>query len=323
MVKRGGATVLVIAAWACVPVHLFAQDPRVSITPRETFVKTIRERANIRVDADLVLVPVLVTDHSNQLIDGLDKKQFRLFDDNVEQEIRHFSSEDAPVSSVIVFDTSRSMKDDLDSARDAVSEFLKASNPEDEFALVQFSDRARVAVHLTPLTGEISNRLAFFQAKGTTALLDAIWMALDELKHARYSRKALFIISDGGDNHSRYSQREILKRAQEADVQIYSIGIISRYGPLMPEEANGPFLLDAIARSTGGQLIRIGNRAILPEVASRIAAAMRNQYVLGYSPSNPKRDGKNHRIKVQFVTTKGEPKFHVSFRSSYRSSPSL
>jgi Ca-activated chloride channel family protein len=263
----------------------------------------------------------VVTDNDDNLITGLSKGKFKVYEDNVEQEIRHFVSEDLPVSAALVLDSSGSMKDKLEKAKIAVLDFLRTSNPEDEYALIQFNDRARIAERLTQDTGEILNQLEFIQPHGRTALLDAIGLAIDELKHAHYARKAIFIISDGGDNHSRANERQIKKRAQEAGIQVYSIGILAPADRalLTPEEVNGPRLLQSIASVTGGSLFAVYDPNDLPDIANKIGMALRNQYVLAYSPAQPKRDGKYHRIKVRLEWAKGEPKLHVTFRASYLS----
>jgi Ca-activated chloride channel family protein len=297
-----------------------AQDARVSITPGEPRLEFAKDSGGrIRVDTDLVLVPVLVTDADDHLVTGLDRSNFKIFDDNVEQEIRHFSIEDAPVSVGLLFDISGSMAEKMVKARMAASEFLKASNPDDELALIAFNDRARLLTPFTNEFGEIENRIGHLEARGRTALLDAVGLALNEMKHAHNTRKALLIISDGGDNCSRHHEREIRRRVREADVQIYSIGILDSflYRSRTLEEADGPRLLNEIATQTGGRLFEIDDPNDLPEVASRIGRALRNQYVLGYSPSQLKRDGKYHRITVTLAPPEGSPKMRASFRSSY------
>src|ERR1700722_6357790 len=272
-----------------------AQQPaaNVAITPRvrgkgpepQT---VIDRRSNIRVDTTLVLIPVAVTDPMTRFVTGLDKENFKLLENNVEQEISQFSSEDAPLSVGIVFDTSGSMGSKLNKSREAVKQFLKTANPEDEFFLVQFSDRPEIVVPFTPDSEEILNRLTFTQAKGRTALLDGVYTAMNKKKKARNPRKAILIISDGGDNSSRYTESEVKNFVREADVQIYAIGI---YEPIAsrgrtPEEMTGPALLGELTDQTGGRHFEINNLAELPDVAAKIGIELRNQYVLGYSPKN-------------------------------------
>ncbi len=206
-------------------------DPKVSITPRsrtpaaDPNESITDRRSDIRVDTTLVLIPVSVTDPMSRFVTGLDKENFKLSEDKVDQEITQFSSEDAPLSVGIVFDTSGSMGAKLQRSRQAVTQFMKTANPQDEFFLVEFNDRPELVLTFTPDTEEIQNRLTFTQAKGRTALLDGVYMAMNQMKKAHNPRKAILIISDGGDNSSRYTETEVKNAVREADVQIYAIGI--------------------------------------------------------------------------------------------------
>jgi VWFA-related protein len=274
---------------------------------------------HIRVDADLVLIPVVVTDRDNHLITGLERAHFRLWEDKVEQVITHFAAEDAPVSIALVFDSSGSMGDKLRKSRAAVTEFLKTANPEDEFSLIQFSDEAQVLQTLTSRSEDIQNRLRSIEARGRTALLDGILMAMDELKNAKHSRKAILILSDGGDNASRFTVRDLINRVREADVQIYSIGIMEPLGRRFrsPEEMAGAALLQEIAQQSGGRLFEVDDINGLPGIAGNIGMALRNQYVLGYVPATQKRDGKYHRVQVKVEPPNGQTRLRTTFRSGY------
>jgi len=266
-----------------------------------------------------VLIPVTVTDNLNRFVTGLDKEHFKLYEDKVEQTITHFASEDAPISVGLVFDCSGSMGDKLKKSREAVAQLLKTANPEDEFFLVEFNDRAELVVSLTKRSEEIQNRLAFTQSKGRTALLDAIVLSMNEMRKAHNPRKALVIISDGGDNSSRYTVSEVKNRVREVDVQIYAIGILELFGERRrtPEEFAGPGLLNDIGEQTGGRLFEVGNLNELPDVASKIGEALRNQYVLGYAPSVVRRDGKYHRVRLKLVKPKGWPSLRAYWRLGY------
>jgi len=226
--------------------------------------------------------------------------KFKVYDDRVMQSITHFVSEDAPVSIVVVFDASRSMGPKLKNAREAVAELLRASNPADEFALIQFNDHVQRLGEFTDSSGEMLNRLAFIQAKGQTALLDAIYLALDTMRRARHQRKAIVVISDGGDNCSRYSVLETRQMVREADAQIFAIGIFDPPGSRQhtPEESDGPQLLSSIAEETGGRMFPARTPEELRDVAGRIGTTLRNEYLIGYSPSAMERNGKYHRVTV-------------------------
>jgi Ca-activated chloride channel family protein len=290
-----------------------AADPNESITDR---------RADIRVDTTLVLIPVSVTDPASRFVTGLDRENFKLYEDKVEQEVSQFSSEDAPLSVGIVFDTSGSMGAKLQRSRQAVAQFMKTANPQDEFFLVEFNDRPELVQGFTTQTEEIQNRLTFTQAKGRTALLDGVYMAMNLMKKAHNPRKAILIISDGGDNSSRYTETEVKNAVREADVQIYAIGIfepVASRGRTM-EEMNGPGMLAEMAEQTGGRHFAVDNLAELPDVAAKIGIELRNQYLLGYSPKNATRDGKYRRVLVKLVKTTGLPPLKAMFRTGYYAS---
>jgi Ca-activated chloride channel homolog len=272
-----------------------------------------------RSEVAVVLVNVTVTDPMSRLVTGLEKEHFRVFEDKEEQTIVHFGAEDAPISLGVIFDTSGSMGPKLMKSRQAVTQFFKTANPEDEFFLIQFNDRPQVVVEFTRRLEEIQNRLTFTQSKGRTALLDAIYLGLNEMKQAKNPKKALLIISDGGDNSSRYTERDIKNLVKEADVQIYAIGIfepMSNRGRT-PEELSGPTLLGEVAEQTGGRAFPVENLNELPDIAAKIGIELRNQYVLGYTPSNQSKDGKWRRIQVRLNQPKGMPPLRAFWKLGY------
>ena len=270
----------------------------------------------LKVDVDLVLVPVTITDPMNRLVTGLDKENFELFEGNAAQEIRTFSSEDAPVSLGVIFDSSGSMTSKMERAKEAVVEFFKTANPQDEFFLITFSDEPEVITDFTSSVDEIQNKLVFAVPRHRTALLDAIYMGITKMRQAKYPKKALLIISDGGDNHSRYTENEIKSLVKEADVMIYAIGIYDRYASAI-EERLGPQLLSDITELTGGRAFTIDNPNDLADVATKIGVELRNQYVLGYRPSKVAHDGKWRKIKVKLLPPKGLPPLRVYARTGY------
>jgi len=299
-------------------------DPKINIEPRvrpkqQATDPAEKRQANIRIDTTLVLINVTVTDPMNRFVTGLDKEHFRLFEDKKEQILSQFSSEDAPLSVGLVFDASGSMGNKLAKSRQAAAELFKTANPEDEFFLVQFNDKPELVVPFTSSTEEIQNRLTFTQAKGRTALLDGVYLAMNQMKKAHNPRKAVIILSDGGDNSSRYTESEIKNLVREADVQIYAIGI---FEPIAgrgrtAEELNGPGLLADIAESTGGRHFAVENLSELPDVAAKIGIELRNQYVLGYTPSNQTKDGKYRKVQVKLQQPRGLPPLKAFYRLGY------
>jgi len=270
----------------------------------------------LKVDVDLVLVPVTITDPMNRLVTGLEKENFQLFEGSSAQDIRTFSSEDAPVSLGVIFDSSGSMSSKMDRAKEAVVEFFKTANPQDEFFMITFSDEPEEVSDFTSSVDEIQNKLVFAVPRHRTALLDAIYMGVNKMRQAKYAKKALLIISDGGDNHSRYTENEIKSVVKEADVMIYAIGIYDRYASAI-EERLGPELLSDITELTGGRAFTIDNPNDLGDVATKIGVELRNQYVLGYRPNKVVHDGKWRKIKVKLLPPKGLPPLRVYARTGY------
>lgn len=311
----GGIVGLAAAAWA--------QEARPKIVPRPKpsaeAPESDRITPNIRIDTNLVLIPVTVTTPLNQFVTGMEKENFRVLEDKVEQEIAYFASFDAPLSIGLVFDASGSMGSKLTKSRQAAAQFFKTANPEDEFFLIQFNDRPQMVVPFTQNTEDIQSRLTFTQAKGRTALLDGIYQALQHLKKGRNPRKALLIISDGGDNSSRYTENEVRNLLKEADAQMYAIGIFEPMGARgrTAEELSGPGLLSELAEMTGGRHFPVDNLNELPDIAAKIGIELRNQYVLGYTSKNLNRDGKYRRVTVKLNQPRGLPPLRALHRQGY------
>ena len=270
----------------------------------------------VKVDVSLVLVPVTITDPLNRLVTGLDRDNFQIYEDQSQQELKSFSSEDAPVSLGVIFDLSGSMTSKIERAREAVVEFFKTANPQDEFFMIAFADKPEEVSDFTSSVEDIQGKLVYTVPKGRTALLDAIYLGVSKMRQAKYPKKALLIISDGGDNHSRYTESEIKSVVKEADVMIYAIGIYDHY-MATTEEMLGPELLSDIAELTGGRAFTIDNPNDLADVATKIGIELRNQYVLGYRPTNPGHNGKWRKIKVKLVPPKGLPPLRVYAKTGY------
>lgn len=270
----------------------------------------------LRVDVDLVLIPVTITDPMNRLVTGLEKDNFILLDNGERQAIQHFSSEDAPISLGVIFDMSGSMTNKIDKAREAVVEFFKTANPQDEFFLIAFNDKPVLISDFTSSVEQVQSQLMYTVPRGRTALLDAIYLGIAKMRQARHQRKALLIISDGGDNRSRYTENEIKSMVKEADVQIYAIGLFDQ-NPRSDEERYGPQLLSEVTDVTGGRTFTVDNPNELSDVATKIAVQLRNQYVLGYRPSKPSRDGKWRKVRVKLNAPRGLPPLTVYAKTGY------
>jgi len=319
---------LAVAVLACSPCWAFQEsgaDSAVSILPRlRPSVSTgqnILPKADIRVDTALVLVPAQVTNVFGTPITDLRKQDFKVFEDGVEQPITNFSFEDAPLSIGLLFDISGSMRNKIKKSTEAAAAFFKTSNREDEFFLIEFGDRPKLTVPFTSDPDEVYDRIAHTKPFGRTSLLDAIHMAMVEMKHARNLRKALVIVSDGGDNRSRHTEREIKNAMLESDVQVYAMGIFDPGDTpkQSAEEQRGPRLLEELADQSGGREYPVTSLDDLPSISARIGNQLRNQYLLGYSPANPERDGKYRIIKLTVTPPSEIPDMRVYYRHGYYS----
>jgi len=279
----------------------------------------IKKGKVIRSEVNLALVSVNVVDLYDRMVVGLSQGDFRVYEDGVEQEIITFSSEDVPLSLGVVLDLSGSMTNKIDKVREAIMEFLKAANIHDEFCLIGFNSEPELMSGFTNDEEYIQRRILHAAPEGRTAFLDAIYLALGYMRNSKYKRRALLIFSDGGDNHSRHSKSEIKELVKEADVQLYAIGF---YNPLgypykTIEEIHGPSLLEEITEMTGGAVAPGKNLDDLPTIASKIGSELRNQYVLGYTPSNHDYDGGWRKIKVKLHPPRGAPPLHVHAKTGY------
>ena len=278
-------------------------------------------QVDIRVGTTLVVIPVTVTDAQNRFVLGLEKKDFTLLEDGTEQKITQFAGENAPISAGLLVDVSGSMGAKADLSKEAVTQFLKTMDRQDEAALIEFGDKAEVVTKFTNHADDIERKLSGVEPQGLTALLDAVSLGLQEMKSAKNARKALLIISDGGDNHSRYTTAEIKELVRQADVQVYSMGVFDLY-PLLAlsaAEVSGPKLLKQLSEQTGGRAFSASSAAELPAIAGRIGIELRNQYVLAYVPSNHNKDGKFRRVEVKVAPQHGVPALKARWRLGYYS----
>jgi Ca-activated chloride channel homolog len=296
--KRGLAGVAVLLIVACMCASSAAQESTKKPSgdsPSKT----------LKIDVDLVVVTATVTTDKNQYLTGLESKNFQLWEDKVEQEISYFSTEDVPMSVGIIFDTSGSMKDKLETARNAYSTFLRGGNKSDEYFLVEFSDRPRVASNFTTDITRLQNKLMFEQAKGMTALYDAVYLGLDTLKEANNPKKALLLITDGEDNRSRYHFSDVKEFVKEKDVQIYSIGIVDDWNSQLGAGRTGRALLEELSELTGGRSFFPSSVNELEDICEKIAVELKNQYVVGYHSTNKAKDGKWRKLRVKVTPPKG------------------
>ena len=297
----------------------FGQSHIANDVKHDTPGQVVKQGQSVHLDVELALVTVTVADPYNRSVTGLEPDNFRIFEDNIEQEVVNFSSEDVPISIGLILDLSGSMANKLGKAKQAASQFFKTANPLDEFFLVGFNDRAELLSTFTSNLEDLQGRMLSASAKGRTALLDAIYLGLSQMRGAQYGKRALLIISDGGDNNSRYNEKDIKRLVREADTQLYSIGIFDafEYRSRTPEELNGPSLLSEMTELTGGRSFIVENLSDLPDIASKIGAELRNQYILGYHPSNKAHDARWRKVKVKLRTPKGLPPLTAYAKTGY------
>jgi len=272
--------------------------------------------SSVRVGVDLVLVPVTVVDAKNQPVTNLEEDNFVIYEDEKQQAIRYFSKDDQPISVGLILDLSSSMSSKIGRERAAVSEFLKSANSQDDYFVIGVSSRPRIVSDSTKSADRIEAKLALETPQGTTALLDAVYLALSKMRSAQYERRALLIISDGGDNNSRYRLKQIKELAEEADVQIYAIGLFDTalFKPF--EELMGKKWLEEITDATGGRTLVLDNLDRLSEAAASISWELRNQYQIAYRPEKPGQRKRKRVIKVKVVPSRN-PALHLAYKKSY------
>lgn len=300
-VKMAAASVALVATCAAQPLLRQTEQDRAAI---------------IRTDANLVLVPVTVIDEHGTAVPNLAASNFVLKEEKNAQTVLSVSRENTPISLGIVFDLSGSMSAKMEKARAAVHEFLKNIEPDDEMFLVTFADRPELRVSFTEDSTAIEGALLFAKPSGSTALYDAVALAIAQMHRANNRRRVLFLVSDGGDNHSRLTERELRRQIEEEDVQIHAIGIHDNSDRMA--EARGPWILEDLAKMTGGQHHMVANIGELPELAAKMSAALHEFYVLGYRPNPPGLAGTYRRINVQLVRGANQPRIWVYARRGYR-----
>jgi Ca-activated chloride channel family protein len=279
---------------------------------------------NIRSHSDLVLINASVTDSRGSPVTDLDVSRFHVFEDGKEQDIKSCSSEDAPISIGLLLDTSGSMGDKVNLMKEAAIRFVRAANPADEYFLIEFQSRPQPALSFTPDTDQLLEAIGRLQISGSTDLFDAVYTAVNEMRYAAYPRKALLIVSDGMNNHSRHTERETKRLVSEVDFPIYTIDLWrpQRDGNRWAIQRRDRGVLESLSAPTGGRNYDIRNPKRLAPITELISLEIRHQYVLGYAPTNKNSDGKYHKVRVKIDASPGE-RFTISNRAGYYFSDSL
>jgi Ca-activated chloride channel homolog len=290
--------------------------------PLATLLATVSLAASpdqFHANANVVLINATVLDGHDRPVRGLTRHEFRVYQEKSEQRIAYFSEEEVPLSLAVIFDVSGSMDGKLAAMRTAVDAVLRGANVGDEFALITFADSPQIAMGWSENPDEIQNRLLQASAHGETSLLDALRTGLAHMKKARNARRAMIVFSDGGDNHSRSTEREIDRALEESGVQIYAIDGADSLASLSrsPEVFDGPDLLDRICDHAGGRYFQADGKREFQRAAEQIARELRSQYLIGYVPEGAN-DGRFHHVRVQVQRDAGTPKVTVFWRKGYR-----
>ena len=291
--------------------------PTPTPTPPPTI--TDRDEAPLKVQTDLVTLTLTVHDDWGRYVSGLTKKHFSVFENGVEQEMSFFSDADAPASIGIVYDISGSMgSGKILRSRQALERFMLTSHPSDEYSLITFNDKVRLLADRTRDNNEVLDKLSLFKPGGNTAFYDGVYLGVDRVMRGSHAKRALLVISDGQDNSSRYSFREMRRLLKEADVIIYAIGISDGGGGL---DDAGQGFLKQLSEATGGRAFFPGGDGSFDEICERIALELRHQYSIGYVPTDFRLDGKWRSLKVKIAPPRGMPRLSVRARKGYYATP--
>lgn len=274
------------------------------------------------VNADLISFTVTVTDTYGRFVTGLGKNAFTVLDDKEAQEITFFSTEDAPISLGVIFDVSGSMGGDkISRAREALTRFVDTSHNSDEYFLIGFNSRAQLLHDRTRDSSAVLDKLTFVNTKGQTALYDACYLGVEKVTRGTHKKRAVLLISDGQDNSSRYTFSELRRLLKETDVLIYAIGIIGSNDEATGLGMGGRAILEELAGVSGGKAYFPSTSAEMNDIFERIALELRNQYSIGYKPSNFAGDGRWHKLKIKVTPPRGLPRLFVRSKEGYYATP--
>jgi Ca-activated chloride channel family protein len=283
----------------------------------ESDAQTAISPARFQISAQMVMVPVSVTDRGGRTINGLKPQDFTVLDDHKPQQILSFANDDVPSSVGVVLDTSGSMQKALGIAKNVADAFLKTANPEDEFMLLTVSTEPDAVLGFTPDAGSLERNIQAARTGGLTALVDTVYLGLSQMHKATRPRHAMLVISDGMDNHSRNSRSKLLRVAIEADVQVYTIildglltggqpttlpfrpAMIAKPGDQHQQRNDGVELLQKLAEKTGGLHFEVRSAAEAQDAAVKVGRAIRNEYVIGYRAPEAGETGKWRQVRVK------------------------
>jgi len=270
-----------------------------------------QSKDQIQLKARLVSMTVTVLDPLGRFVTGLDKRNFQVFDDGVKQEITHFSDEDAPLTLGIIYDVSGSMGDLTSRSFQTLRRFFDTSHQEDEYFIIAFNNRARLVQDFTTSPSEIMSRVIFVKAKGSTALYDGVYLGIEKARQGRHQKRALLIISDGEENSSRYSGRELREMLKESDVPVYAIGISQLYA--------GMGTLQSLSGWSGGMTFAPADEPQTRDIYTRIALMLRHQYAIGFYPTDAASPVDWHKVRINVSAPRGLGRLSLNYKKGYRS----
>ncbi len=267
-----------------------------------------------RAETRLVVLHATVFDKNSHFVTNLPQAAFRVYENSVEQAVKLFRREDVPVSVGLVIDNSGSMRDKREKVNHATLAFVKASNPQDEVFVVNFNDEAFLDQDFTNSRELLQDALKKIDQRGGTAFYDAVSMSLNWLKDkAKKDKRVVLLVTDGEDNASQITLEKLLRKAQESEAAVFTVGLLNEEERRAARRTRRALM--AIAEATGGAAFFPKEVGEVDEIAARVAADIRNQYILGYTPSNEAQDGSFRQVKVQLV---GPGKNHsVRTRTGY------
>jgi len=297
-----------------------AQVPVATPTPLPPGQATTTDKqqgASIKVNVNLVVLHTTVLDDRQRFADGLKSENFRVFEDKVEQKVAVFRREDVPVSMGLVIDNSGSMRDKRPRVNEAAITLVQASNPQDEAFVVNFNDDFYLDLDkdFTSSIADLKEALERIDARGSTALYDAIIGSLDHLKKATKDKHVLLIVTDGEDNTSHNSLEKTIREIQKTDTVIYTIGLLSQESKRSAKKAKKA--LEEIAKASGGVAYFPENVEDVHNICEQVAHDIRNQYILAYYPTNSRRDGTFRAVNVEVIPPRGRGKLVARTRNGY------
>jgi VWFA-related protein len=299
--------------WAASGSH--AQQPaQASPSPPE---QKKPDEYKIQRDVNLVVLHTTVLDERGRFVPDLKPENFRVFEDKAEQKLSVFKREDIPISVGLVIDNSGSMRDKRERVNKAALTFVRTSNPEDEVFVVNFNDDYYLDLDkdFTNDINELKEALERIDSRGSTALFDAVIGSLDHLKKGTRDKKVLLVVTDGEDNASRKNLPNVVQEAQQSDAVIYAVGLLSQESRRSAKRARQALL--QLTEATGGLAFFPEGVDDTESICVQIAHDIRNQYTLGYYPTNTRKDGTFRSVQVQLVPPRGRRKLSVRPRTGY------